>query len=663
MYQSKAVLFFQGQKLISGVCLEDSGSRLHVCTAAGREMNVTINRVLHFSSYGLDLSLAKDALLIKLKGVEQKQEELKRQVDVQSLWELLTGEGEAFDTGYLASMVFGETADSDCAAAVLRALLEERTRFKLSGKRFQINTPEQIEAIVTKRLREARRQSAIEGGSIWLESVLSGKDTPYEREDDLLRMLRDYVVFGSDAAEYQLVRELLDRARITDPKACFDLLVQRGVFDADENLGIERYQIPVHWPQRVLEEVAGIAAGAAAPAGSSGARQDLTHLRIVSIDDALTRDIDDAISFEEENGCLKLGIHITDAASLITLESILDREALKRATSIYLPEGKIPMLPPALSEELLSLKAGEQRPALSFLVRLSPAGDIIDSEITPSVIRVAKKMTYYEVDAEIAHNALFSALYRLTCALMERRKSAGALILAIPELQVAVDNEKRIALSIRERTTPSQVVVTECMILANHLAARLFKERGVPALYRKQTRPRERIDMPGEQSLYHLLRQRRLLSRVDLGIEPGPHCMLGLDLYTTITSPLRKYYDLVMQRQMKSLLAGEPAAYDKNDLKTLVSEVDPALARANLVSQQRERYWTLKYLQDKIGQSFSAMVLEKRVRGYSILLCDYLLEVNLAATEGLEIAPGETITVTLQKVDPFTSTLKVLLRG
>ena len=98
-------------------------------------------------------------------------------------------------------------------------------------------------------------------------------------------------------------------------------------------------------------------------------------------------------------------------------------------------------------------------------------------------------------------------------------------------------------------------------------------------------------------------------------------------------------------------------------MKNLVSEAEPALARANLVSQERERYWTLKYLQDKIGQSFSALVLEKRLRGYSILLCDYLLEVNLVATEGLEIAPGETITVTLQKVDLFTSTLKVLFRG
>jgi len=658
VYQAKAVLFFEGQKLLSGVCLEDSGNRLHVFTTAGREMNVTINRILHVSSCTMDLSSSKDALLKQLQALEQKQEELKRQVDVQSLWELLAGEGEVFDADYLAAMAFGESADPDCSAAMLRALLEERTRFKLVGKQFQINTPEQIEAILTKRRREAQRQFDIEEGSIWLESVLQGNDAPYEREDSFLRLLRDYVVFGSDAADYQLIREILDQAKITDPKACFDLLVRRGVFDADENLGLERYKIPVHWPHRVLEEAEGLAL----PVLSGIARRDLTSLRIVSIDDAFTRDIDDAISFEEKNDCLQLGIHITDAASLIRPDCALDWEAAKRGTSIYLPEGKIPMLPPALSEGFLSLKEGEDRPAISFLVRFTPAGDILDSEITLSTIRVAKKMTYEEVDAKIAHNSPFAGLYRLCVCLMEKRKSAGALLLSIPELQVIVDQDKHIAISIRERNAPSQIVVTECMILANHLAARFFRDRGVPALYRKQARPRELIDMPDGQSLYHLYRQRKLLSRVDLGTEPGPHCMLGLDLYTTITSPMRKYYDLVMQRQMKSLLVGKPAVYGKNDLKNMMAEVDPCLTKANLVSQERERYWMLKYFLDKVGQPVTALVLEKRMRSYSIVLCDYQFEANLSAADGLELVPGTTIIAVLDKVDPFNGTLKVTLR-
>jgi exoribonuclease-2 len=200
------------------------------------------------------------------------------------------------------------------------------------------------------------------------------------------------------------------------------------------------------------------------------------------------------------------------------------------------------------------------------------------------------------------------------------------------------------------------------MILANHLAARLFRERGVPALYRKQARPRGRVDMPDRPALYHLYRQRRLLSRVDLSTEPGPHCMLGLDLYTTITSPMRKYYDLVMQRQMRCLLQGTPALYGKNDLKNLVAEVEPCLTRANLVSQERERYWVLKYFQERIGQTCSALVLEKRMRTYSIVLTDYQFEANLSAPDGTELIPGTTVTVVIEKVDPFNGSLRVALR-
>ena len=93
-----------------------------------------------------------------------------------------------------------------------------------------------------------------------------------------------------------------------------------------------------------------------------------------------------------------------------------------------------------------------------------------------------------------------------------------------------------------------------------------------------------------------------------------------------------------------------------------MSEVEPSLAKAALVSQERERYWVLKYLQDKLGQPFTALVLEKRMRSYSILLCDYQLEVNLSAADGTALTPGETITVVLEKADPFSGTLKVQLR-
>ncbi len=663
MYKGNIVQFFEGQKLMTGVCLEDSGNRLHVLISSGREMNITINRLLHASSYHVDLTSSKEALLQNMKEFDQKQQELMSQVDVKALWDLMAGEGEVFDVGYLSRAVFGNRADSDHGAAVLLALVEERLHFKLHGRQFKINTPEQINMIVSKRDRESHRQRSIEDGSIWLESVMAGEDFSGEKNELFIRLLKEFVLFGSEAPDYQLTREILEQAKVIDPKACFNILVKLGVYDADENLYLPRYNIRTEWPQPVLNEAEALIQSGKNETSLDDGRRDLTHLQIFSIDDALTRDVDDAISFEKQADGYQLGIHITDVASCIRPAGALDREAERRATSIYLPEEKISMLPPSLSEQLLSLNEGERRPALSFLVRLTPAGDVIGSEVVLSSIKVGRRMTYEEVDAQIEQGSFFAELYQVAAALMEKRKQKGALILSIPELQVMVDRQKQIRVSIRERTAPSQVIVSESMILANYIAAQLLKDRDIPALYRKQAPPRESIPLPEQPALFHLIRQRKVLNRVEVGMEPGAHSSLGLDLYTTITSPLRKYYDLIMQRQLVSLLSGKPLVYGKNDLRTIASDLEPRLTRAAIVEQERQRYWLLKHMEGKIGERFSALVIDKRLRSYSILIHEYLLETNLSVAAGTAFSPGETIFVTLEKVDPFNGFLKVACRN
>jgi exoribonuclease-2 len=663
VYKGNIVQFFEGQKLITGVCLEDSGNRVHVLTSASRELNVTINRLLHTSSYHIDVTSSKEALLYHMKEFDQKQQELMRQVDVKALWEQMVGEGEVFDAGFLARAVFGENSGSDHRAAILLALIEDRLHFKLHGSQFKINTPEQIHMIVTKRERESQQQHIIEDGSIWLESVMQGESYSGEKNELYIRLLKEFVLFGCEAPDYQLSREILDQVKVFDQKACFNILVTLGVFDADENLWLPRYNIRTEWPQSVLLEAEALIQSNKNETSLAGGRRDLTHLHVFSIDDALTRDVDDAISFEKQADCYCLGIHITDVASCIKPGCALDHEAKQRATSVYLPEEKIPMLPVSLSEHLLSLNEGERRPALSFLVKLTPAGDVIGSEVVLSSITVTRRMTYEEVDAAIERNPLFADLYQVAAALMEKRKQRGALLLSIPELQVVVDGQKHIHLNIRERTAPSQVIVSESMILANYIAGQLLQDRDIPALYRKQAQPRESILLSEQPALFQLIRQRKVLNRVDVGIEPGAHSSLGLDVYTTITSPLRKYYDLIMQQQIVSLLSGKPLVYGTNDLQSIAHDIEVRLTKTATVEQERQRYWLLKHMEGKIGERFSALVIDKRARSYSILIHEYLLETNLPVAAGTVFSPGQIISVTLEKVDPFNGFVKFSCRN
>ena len=137
-----------------------------------------------------------------------------------------------------------------------------------------------------------------------------------------------------------------------------------------------------------------------------------------------------------------------------------------------------------------------------------------------------------------------------------------------------VDRSHDISLKLRDRETPGQVLVSEFMILANYCAALFFSEQRQPGLFRRQAEPRQRLIGKDAPTLFDMFLQRRAMSRVEITTSPGPHSSLGLACYISITSPLRKYFDLVMQRQLVSLLRGGPAAYTRRELR------DIALCRA-----------------------------------------------------------------------------------
>jgi len=198
------------------------------------------------------------------------------------------------------------------------------------------------------------------------------------------------------------------------------------------------------------------------------------------------------------------------------------------------------------------------------------------------------------------------------------------------------------------------------MILANWISARFFKERGVPAIYRSQLEPRELIDSAPDRVPQLLLnyRQRRLLSRAEIGTDPQCHSTLGLDCYTTMTSPIRKYMDLVIQRQLKSVLNGSQPEYSEEELKRIITELEITQNRIKMVEQQRLRYWLLRYLERMIGEKVTAMVLDRNHRGYLLLLTDYLLEVNPSIPKR-ELQPGDEIMVRVEKVDPRLEILRV----
>ena len=173
----------------------------------------------------------------------------------------------------------------------------------------------------------------------------------------------------------------------------------------------------------------------------------------------------------------------------------LDREAQERATSIYLPERRLPMLPEEISEDVLSLLAHQERRALSFLVTLSPEAEVLDWAIVPSLIKVSRRLTYHEVDALLNQDRTLTILPELTRRLKERRLARGGYELKLPEVWVVFTPQGELQVSVEDQETASRQLVAEAMVLANSLAARFLAEQGIPAVYRSQPEPREPIQI------------------------------------------------------------------------------------------------------------------------------------------------------------------------
>ncbi|RMF83533.1 MAG: RNB domain-containing ribonuclease, partial [Nitrospinota bacterium] len=154
-------------------------------------------------------------------------------------------------------------------------------------------------------------------------------------------------------------------------------------------------------------------------------------------------------------------------------------------------------------------------------------------------------------------------------------------------------------------------------------------------------------------------RQRRQMSRAEVSTSPQPHKGLGLDLYTNFTSPIRRYIDLLMHRQIKSILHHQAPYYSEEALKEILLTLEPTITQAQILEQDRKRYWLYRYLEREVGKPQTAVVLEAFPNRYRLLLPDYLIETDIPLT-GTSLAPGDTLTVVIESVHARLGILKVV---
>ena len=594
----------------------------------------------------------------RLKEICSCREEIKKRIDLRELWEVVGLETGEIGIEDLTELVFGNQSDANCAASLLRAIFEDRLYFRIRPDRIEVPGPEQVQQALIQRERERERSTFVARCAEFLTRFKDARRVGVqEAPEGFIPLLEEAAEFGRDWITSKVVKDIFSQAGMLQNLDPFRVLVKLGVWSEDENVTLRAERIPVEFSS---EAEAQAREAAYKPLPSSV--EDLTNEELITIDSVFTRDVDDALSLSRNGDETDIGIHITDVAHFVDHDSALDREVRERATSIYLPESTIPMIPPILSEEAASLAVGEVRPAISVVVTVGRDMKPKDSRILRSLVRVKERLSYEEADERISIRGSREAeMFAIASSLRAERIASGALIFKDPELSVRVVRDKTIEVACRDRETPSQVLVSEMMILANNLFARFMKERNFPGLFRRQPPPLEKIDLGQDYNPVTSYRSKKVLARGDLSTEPAPHSTLGLQLYTTATSPLRRYPDLLVQRQLKAVLEGEPPLFAREDLENILAKISYSLERATLLERERTRYFLLKYLEHRKHEEFEAVVLQRFPRFYLVHITNFCFNAALNAPSNVSLNPCDRAIIRLEKINPREDKLSLSL--
>jgi exoribonuclease-2 len=587
-------------------------------------------------------------------------------------WEILVEDGENVSPSQMANLLFSESEPYHCYAAHC-LLSEDKLYFKQKGEVYEPRSAAQVAERKHQIEVEAQKAKGQQEFLARVEQALNGETVEWQRPDrQRLEALEKYATFVADIVRMGINSDALARTypppapvletmnmlgRSATPQAALQLLTDLGWWKPLENLFLRRSAIPVHFPNKVLEVAQ--AKLDDPPADLDTNRLDLTHLKVYTVDDESTTEIDDGLSWEKlADGREQVWVHIADPTRLLMPEDELDLEARKRGSTVYLPTGMIPMFPEVLATGPMSLVQGKECCALSFGVILDQDGAVEDYTITPSLIKPTYRLTYEDVDEMLELGIEGEPEIAAIANLAERRRNwrynQGAISINMPEAMIKVKDDD-ISIDVLDDSTSRQLVA-EMMILAGEVAARYGQAHNIPLPFRGQPQP----ELPPEEELLQLppgfvrfCALRRCMPKSEMSTNPMRHAGLGLDTYTQATSPIRRYSDLLTHFQLKAHLRGEDLPFSAEELKEVMMTVTTTTQELTMVERQSNRYYALEYLRrhpDQIWQITVLMWLREDSNLALILLEDLGLQLPMLFRRTVSL--GEQVSVKVSIADP-----------
>jgi exoribonuclease II len=575
-------------------------------------------------------------------------------------WEFFSETGESTDPASLAELLFSDQGPSFCYAAY-RMLVDDKIFFKQKGDRYEPRSAAQVEDLRRQIEREAQRQQEWESFLGKARRGLAGEPVAWEKGDrPRLEILERLALLGDESSQRAQAVDILNALGVAPTAAgAFDTLVAMGLWSIHENLALRRSQIPSYFSEETLTMAQQRLQSP--PPDPDTDRLDLTHLKVYTVDDASTQEIDDGLSLEIlDGGDHRVWVHIADPTRWLLPGDELDLEARRRCTTLYLPTGMIPMFPLELAAGAMSLNQGQTCCALSFGITLTSEGDIQAYQIYPSLIRPTYRLTYDDVDEMlelgITAEPELQGLADWARVRGQWRIDQGAISINMPESSIKVcEAEDDIVIEVFNDSWARQMVA-EMMILAGEVAARYGQTHALAIPFRSQPQP----ELPSDEELVQLptgwVRDsaiRRCMTRSEVGITPSRHATLGLESYSQVTSPIRRYLDLVTHFQLKAHLRGEPLPFSSTEVTELAIGASSAAYEATLVERQTKRYWALEYLRRHQDRVWEVMLLRwlREDEGLGLIMVEDL-GLELAMRFNRTVALGEQLQVRVSHASP-----------
>lgn len=619
MFKTKSLVLYKNQPALLQEVSTDKYTILY-CTAlpspGGKPAQFATQKVREKDIELLfETTSGEKTLLVQLLQVTEDAKAMQERIE--PIYELLSEDEDSFTTpvSFADLQDYADVKTAQDTWLLYKALKNTLFFTEQDSLSFMVQTKE----VITRQEEKNRAKEAeLENRSAFIQR-LKAKKLNLSADAQLMQDVEALALGQSDKSK------TMKEAGFTEtPEKAHKLLLDTGVWTVTKN------PYPTRW---------GLSTQSATQRLAPPPEEERITLEqeAYAIDNQWSTDPDDAIAFDGQY----VWVHIADPASSVYPDSPIDIAARHRGATLYIPEGAVRMLAEdSLEDYALGLTPLSR--ALSFCIELDENGAVLSCKVLKTLVKV-KRYTYEEADIQ-KDSPQLAPLYAIARRNEQRRLKAGAVSITLPEVHISVtDGIVNISPAL---SWESNNVVREFMLLAGEAVAKFAFKNGIPFPFVSQEKP----DLPtnildGYAGQYQL---RRCMRSRSLGVTPMQHAGLGLGMYTQVTSPLRRYSDLVAHQQLRAFIDGRPLL-NKDTMLERIAAGDAAAGASVKAERKSNLHWTLVYLTQNPQWEGDAIVVE--LKGKQALCLIPSLAQETLLTPSRTVALNDTIKVRAGNID------------